>query len=99
VHVAEHTASFALDDGIAGVLLAERDRQVLFPRAFGVENDDVIPERHHVPSNPVGVIEQAIHDPPGARFQLDALEDQPQFLWRMQHLDLGRPAKPEHAQE
>ena len=61
------------------------------PRASGVEHHDVAPQRHHVLCHPMRVVEQAIDDAPGARFERDALENEPQLLWGMQQLDLGSP--------
>ena len=83
VHVAQHVIGLTVDEGIARVLMGERDHQVVVPGTSGVEHHDVAPEHHDVPSNPIGVIEQAIDDSPGARFQRNALEKEPQFLWRM----------------
>jgi hypothetical protein len=44
-------------------------------------------------------VEQAIDDAPSARFERDALENEPQLLWGMEHLDLASPLQSAQAQD
>ena len=99
MHVADDLVGARLDQGIARVLIGSGQLHILVERSAFLQYHDVPAQGHHMAGHPVGVVEHAVDEPPRAGVQVHVLQNQAQFVGRVQHLGTGGRPQAQRAQE